>query len=605
MKFPSLKKEQEGPNSLTQMDNNEVGYGSTSQPQETRDFSQEFYGVQKVILMKRLGRKWDKILVVTGIIMVAWAKNWEGNVVYAASVAVTSYFESLNISGLISVVLYIVETVLLPMYAKFSDMIGRSEAFAIAIFFYVISGIVQAVAPSMDALIGGQVIYAIGISGVSVLGHVLIADITSSVNRGLFQAFYDFPAMVNLWVAPLVGDAIVKHSSWRWTYAMIPFCVGGTAIPLLFGLYRIEKTVKKSGLLPRKDKTKYQSMSFAEKFKYVCNELDIVGSILFIGALCMILLPLVLGPSRWGGWNTSPTIGCLVAGFVCAILFVVYERKYAEFPVIPVGDWKSPTPIAGVMTCAAISTIRATNWTYFTTYLQITRRVSNVTSVYIDRSYHATFLLSQLAAGYLMKRFKVYRPIVFVGICLYMLGMGLMIPSRYPTSPMGFVIITQIIAGFGSGMIYVPVLVAVQSSVPHADLAMVTALVQVGGTIATSIGGSIAGAIWNALLPGQLAEHAPGEYDPALILGSIDYINNLPEAQHAGATIAYGHVQRILSIVGLCLSIIAFGFFLRMKPFGLTEEESHGQEPEGETNEQVADSYSISKSSEESPKNKL
>lgn len=66
MKFPFLQKEQEGPNSLTYMDNNEVGYGSTSQPQETRDFNQEFYGVQKVILMKRLGRKWDKILVVTG-----------------------------------------------------------------------------------------------------------------------------------------------------------------------------------------------------------------------------------------------------------------------------------------------------------------------------------------------------------------------------------------------------------------------------------------------------------------------------------------------------------------------------------------------------------
>lgn len=67
MKFPSLKKEQEGPNSLTHMDNNEVTYGSTSQP-ETRDFSQEFYGVQKVILMKRLGRKWDKILVVSGYV---------------------------------------------------------------------------------------------------------------------------------------------------------------------------------------------------------------------------------------------------------------------------------------------------------------------------------------------------------------------------------------------------------------------------------------------------------------------------------------------------------------------------------------------------------
>lgn len=274
--------------------------------------------------------------------------------------------------------------------------------------------------------------------------------------------------MINLWVAPLAGDAIVAHSSWRWTYAMIPFCVGGTSIPLLFGLYRIEKTVKKSGLLPRRDKTEYKSKTFIERFKYICNEIDAIGSILFVGALCMILLPLVLGPARWGGWDTPPTIGCLVGGFVCAIIFVVYEWKYAEFPVIPLGDWDTPTPMAGVLTCAAISTIRATNWTYFMFYLQITRKMSNLEAVYIDRSYHATFLLSQLAAGFLMKRFKIYRPIVFAGICLYILGMGLMIPSRYPTSHIGFVIITQIIAGLGSGMIYVPVLVAVQSSVPHA-----------------------------------------------------------------------------------------------------------------------------------------
>lgn len=87
------------------------------------------------------------------IILVAWAKNWEGNVIYAASTTVTSYFESLNIAGLIDVVLYIVQTVLLPMYAKFSDMIGRTEAFTVAIFFYIISGIVQALAPSIDTLI--------------------------------------------------------------------------------------------------------------------------------------------------------------------------------------------------------------------------------------------------------------------------------------------------------------------------------------------------------------------------------------------------------------------------------------------------------------------
>lgn len=125
-------------------------------------------------------------------------------------------------------------------------------------------------------------------------------------------------------------------------------------------------------------------------------------------------------------------------------------------------------------------------------------------------------------------------------------------------------------------------------------------MVQVGGTIATSVGGSIAGAIWNALLPGQLADHVPGEYDPVSILGDINYIKNLPEVQHAGVVIAYGNVQRILSIVGLCLSVIAFGFFLRMKPFGLSEEESHEAAPpheenSNETNERLEDDSSTHK----------
>ncbi|KAI8330793.1 major facilitator superfamily domain-containing protein [Choanephora cucurbitarum] len=542
---------------------------------EPVNLDQEFRGIQKVVLMKKLGKKWDKIMVVTGIILVAWAKNWEGNVVYGASVAISSAFNSLNIAAIISVVLYIIETVLLPMYAKLSDMIGRTEAFAIAIFFYVISGIIQAVAPNMDTLVGGQVIYGIGISGVSVLGHVLIADITSSVNRGLFQAFYDFPAMINIWVAPVVSEAIVTHSSWRWTYAMTSLCVGVTAIPLLWGLFRLEYTVKKSGQLPRKDHSKYNGLSFMGKLSFICNEIDAIGSILFIGALCMILLPFVLATSRWGGWDSPTTIGNLVGGFVCGIVFVAYEWKWAKNPVIPIGNWESPTPIAGVLSCAAISTIRATNWTYFITYLQVSRYSTITESTFIDRSYHAMFLISQIGSGYLMKRFKVYRPIVLAGILFYLLGTALMIPARFPTSSMVFLVFTQIIAGFGSGMIYVPIMVAVQSSVPHSDLAIVTALFQIGGTVASSVGSAIAGAIWNGMLPGQIATHVPGEYDPSLILGDINYINSLPTDQHDGAALAYGEVQRILSIVSVCLVLISLGFFFRMKPLGLTEEDQH------------------------------
>lgn len=33
---------------------------------EKEALSKEFYGIQKVVLMKKLGKKWDKMLVITG-----------------------------------------------------------------------------------------------------------------------------------------------------------------------------------------------------------------------------------------------------------------------------------------------------------------------------------------------------------------------------------------------------------------------------------------------------------------------------------------------------------------------------------------------------------
>lgn len=109
---------------------------------------------------------------------------------------------------------------------------------------------------------------------------------------------------------------------------------------------------------------------------------------------------------------------------------------------------------------------------------------------------------------------------------------------------------------------------------------------QIGGTIATSVGSAIAGAVWNGMLPTELAKNVPGEYDLARLLGDITYINALPEDQHAGTVLSYGNVQRILSIVSLGLSVLSFVFFLGMRGFNLTEgEEEQENNVHNETTE--------------------
>ncbi|CAO3601180.1 unnamed protein product [Absidia cylindrospora] len=533
-------------------------------------------GVKKAQLFKQLANRMDFILIISGIVLVAWAKNWEGNTLSSITPQVTGIFGGLSIASVLDTILYIMVTVLLPMFSKLADTVGRAEAFVIAIGFYILAGVVMATAQSMDALMGGQVLYAFGLSGVNVVGHILIADMTTKINRGLFQAFYDVPALINLYVSPIAGQALYESGNWRWAYSLIPFCIGAASIPLFIGLYRVQSKVRRSGLLQEYKQQQPQEeakRSLWQKIQWVLVEIDIIGSCILAAGLCLFLVPFVLAVSRWGGWSSPTTLGTLISGCILLVIFGVYEKWVATKPIVPLGAWATPTPITGVLTCATVSMFHASNWNYFLMYIQVTRGLDSTTANYVQNSYHTVFLLSQVLAGFLMKRFKVYRPIVFVGLSLMMIGMGMMIPARYPDSSMVFLIFSQVIAGFGSGFIYVPVLIAVQSSVPHEDLAVVTALFQVGGTLATSIGSAIAGAIFTNLLPGQFAAHIPGEYDYATLAGNLEAIAALPPAQWQGVVTAYGNIQRIFSIVSLCFGALAFVFFLGMRSFGLTDDE--------------------------------
>ncbi|ORE06350.1 MFS general substrate transporter [Rhizopus microsporus var. microsporus] len=433
----------------------------------------------------------------------------------------------------------------------------------------------MATANNYDTLVGGQIIYAFGYSGVSILGPIVVGDLTTVTNRGLFQGLYNLPSLFNIFVAPRAAALLLDQGRWRWGYGLCCIILGGTAVPLIGGLWYVHFKLKRSGLIEeykaKQAETEEPKMNIFQKFIWLMTEIDIVGSLLLIAGLCLILLPLVLALPKWGGWSSGITIGTLVAGVVAWILFAIWEWKFARKPIIPLARWNTHTPLLGVLALSTVTLISSTNWQYFTTYLLVSRKVSIDTAIYLERGYNVAYIVCEVTVGYLMKRTRKWRPFVWAGVSLTILGVGLMIPARLPSSSDAFVVISQTIVGIGSGCLYTPILVAIQSSVPHSDLAVVTAMMQVGGSIAASVGSTMSGAIWNSMLPGQLAKYVPGEYDYAKIVGSTDYAISLPKEQYDGVVQAYGHIQMILSIIAICIAVLTFCFTVPMKSFGLED----------------------------------
>lgn len=87
------------------------------------------------------------------LILLSWAINWEYNLSFALSVNVTSLFKTNNLISLLPTVLYILQTALLPIYSKLSDMYGRAQCYTVALTFYIVSYIIMATANNYETLV--------------------------------------------------------------------------------------------------------------------------------------------------------------------------------------------------------------------------------------------------------------------------------------------------------------------------------------------------------------------------------------------------------------------------------------------------------------------
>lgn len=147
-----------------------------------------------------------------------------------------------------------------------------------------------------------------------------------------------------------------------------------------------------------------------------------------------------------------------------------------------------------------------------------------------------------------------------------LLGTALLIPFRQPDTKVGILVMTQIFVGFGSGLFATCGQIAVQVPVTHQEIAVVSAIFNLFGSIGASIGSAIAGAMWTNILPGELLKRLPeaSKDQAAAIFGDMvlqmSFADGTPERDAVVG--AYAHVQRKMVIAGaafmpLCaLSII-------------------------------------------------
>jgi len=194
---------------------------------------------------------------------------------------------------------------------------------------------------------------------------------------------------------------------------------------------------------------------------------------------------------------------------------------------------------------------------YFRSYLQVVHRLSVTTADYTLNTYSLSSAFFTPFIGWLIAATGRFKLVAYGGMPILLLGTALLIPFRTPGTDVGLIVMTQLFVGVGAGVWATCGVLAVMVPVTQQEVAAVMAVWGLFGSIGSSTGFAIAGALWNNMLPEELANRWPGSANvtSAEVFADLTVQIGLADgtAERAALVGAYGHVQRIMVICGVAL----------------------------------------------------
>ncbi|ENH71704.1 Siderophore iron transporter 1 [Fusarium oxysporum f. sp. cubense race 1] len=537
-------------------------------------------GVQRIKAMSEVITLTDRIFIFFGVFLIAYAYGLDGTVRYAYQPSALNSFEEHSLQSSVNTLRAVIAAAAQPTAGKIADVFGRVELICISVFFYTIGTVIEAAAQNLDTYSAGAVIYQIGYTMIMLLVEVIIGDITSVRSRLFFSYIPALPFIINTWVSGDVTEAVLGATTWRWGIGMWCIIYPVCALPLIISLLVVGHRAKKAGHLVGY-RSSFQQLGFNKLTVELFWLLDIIGVILLIAVFALLLVPLTIAGGFESKWSDPQVVAPLVIGFVCIPVFVVWELR-APHPLVPFHHMKDRSVWAPMGIACMLNFAWTMQGDYLYTVLQVSFNFSIKAATRVQSLYSFASVITGTILGlivYKVRRFKVF---IVSGTCLFLVAFGLLI--RYRGDPSSDnksgVIGAQILLGIAGGMFPYPAQASLQAYVTHERLAVMTGLYLALYQVGSAFGNAVSGAIWTQVLPVRLAQSFSSFGNETLAVYAysqpLSAILDFPVgSDERDAMIdAYKHVQRLLTITGICLCVPLIAFSLCLRNPKLTDQQN-------------------------------
>ncbi|KAL5627693.1 hypothetical protein BROUX41_003846 [Berkeleyomyces rouxiae] len=525
-------------------------------------------GVKRIEALSSALTLTDRIALYFGVFLVAYAYGLDGTLRYTYQTYATSSFGEHSLLATINVIRAVIAAAAQPTAGKIADVFGRMELVCVSVFFYIIGTIVQSTAKNIEAFAAGAVLYQIGYTMIILLVEVIIGDVSSTRSRVFLSYIPATPFIINTWVSGDISEAVLKVTSWKWGIGMFGIIYPVCAMPLIITLWVVDRRAKKQGLAKDSFTNKRTASEIATDLFW---RLDVVGIILMIAVFALLLVPLTLAGGSSSKWGSAHIIAPLVVGFLCIPVFIIWEMR-APHPLVPFVLMKDRS----VWSPMALALLLNFSWymqgDYLYTTLIVAFDFSIKAATRITSLYSFCSVLMGVFVGLVIFKVRRIKPFVIAGTCLFMVAFGLLIHYRGQPNSAGRsgIIGAEILLGIAGGLYPYPTQCSLQATLKHEHLAVMTGLYLATYNIGSALGNTVSGALWTQVLPDRLEKNLAGINST---LAALTYQDPFTQAalypvgtpERDAIIEAYRHVQRLLTITGICLCvpIIGFAFCLR------------------------------------------
>jgi len=346
---------------------------------------------------------------------------------------------------------------------RLADTLGRRRMFIGGLFVFGLASLLGGLATSEGLLVAARALQG--------FGGAMLAPAALSMVTTTFAEGSERNRALGVWGAVsgsggaagvLLGGVLTEYLGWEWVFWVnVPIAIGAAVL---------------APRMLRESRRESDTRTF-----------DVAGAFTVTAGLAALVFALV--DANAAGWESTQTIGLLIASVLLIGIFVVIEQRSAA-PLVPFRIFRSRTLTGSNITALLIGAALFSMFFFISLYMQ---QVLGYDALKAGLSYLPLAIFIIISAGVASQLVtKVgFKPVLVSGMALIAIALVWFAQVSVGDSYVAAILGPSILAAIGLGFAFVPVTIGAVSGVSPGDSGLASGLIntaqQVGGALGLAV----------------------------------------------------------------------------------------------------------------------